>query len=45
LAKGINLVAFKEKSKKSRPGIKAKTKQSKLKSSKNYTKAYRGQGR
>jgi hypothetical protein len=29
----------------SRPGIHAKTKVSKLKSSKNYQKAYRGQGR
>lgn len=28
-----------------RPGIHAKTKTSKLKSSKNYKKAYRGQGR
>lgn len=29
----------------SRPGIHAKTKTSSLKSSKNYTKKYRGQGR
>jgi hypothetical protein len=29
----------------SRPGVHAKTKVSKLKSSKNYKKAYRGQGR
>jgi hypothetical protein len=28
-----------------RPGVHAKTKVSKLKSSKNYKKAYRGQGR
>jgi hypothetical protein len=28
-----------------RPGIHSKTKTSKLKSSKNYTKRYRGQGR
>lgn len=32
-------------SKKKRPGISAKTKMSKLKSSKNYTKVYRGQGK
>lgn len=29
----------------SRPGVHAKTKTSKLKKSKNYRKAYRGQGR
>jgi hypothetical protein len=29
----------------SRPGVHAKTKTSKLKSSKNYKKAYRGQGK
>jgi hypothetical protein len=29
----------------SRPGVHAKTKVSKLKSSKNYKKSYRGQGR
>jgi hypothetical protein len=29
----------------SRPGVHAKTKTSKLKSSKNYTKRYRGQGK
>jgi hypothetical protein len=28
-----------------RPGVHSKTKNSKLKSSKNYTKRYRGQGR
>jgi len=33
------------KNKVSRPGIHAKTKSSKLKSSKNYKKAYRAQGR
>ncbi len=33
-----------QKSKKKRPGIHSKTKASKLKSSKNYTKAYQGQG-
>lgn len=36
---------FKEKPKVSRPGIHAKTKSSKLKQSKNYQKAYRGQGK
>jgi len=34
-----------EKPKVSRPGVHAKTKTSKLKTSKNYTKAYRGQGK
>ena len=33
------------KNKVSRPGVHAKTKSSKLKSSKNYKKAYRSQGR
>lgn len=32
-------------SKVSRPGVHAKTKTSKLKSSKNYKKSYKGQGR
>jgi len=34
-----------EKKKTKRPGVHAKTKTSKVKSSKNYKKAYRGQGR
>lgn len=34
-----------EKPKKRRPGVHAKTKSSKLKSSKNYLKRYKGQGR
>jgi len=34
-----------EKPKTRRPGVHAKTKSSKLKSSKNYLKRYRGQGR
>jgi len=34
-----------DKPKKKRPGVHAKTKSSKLKGSKNYTKAYRGQGK
>jgi len=36
---------FKEKAKVSRPGIHAKTKTSVLKTSKNYKKKYKGQGR
>jgi hypothetical protein len=39
-----NSASFKEKSKVSRPGVHAKTKSSKLKQSKNYHKASRGQG-
>ena len=34
-----------EKNKVARPGVHAKTKTSQLKSSKNYTKLYRGQGK
>ena len=36
---------YKEKAKVARPGVHAKTKSSKLKQSKNYHKAYRGQGK
>lgn len=36
---------FRKKTKKSRPGVHSKTKNSKLKGSKNYKKKYRGQGR
>jgi hypothetical protein len=43
-AKAI-LKSFIAKPKKTRPGVVAKTKSSKLKSSKNYLKLYRGQGR
>lgn len=40
-----NVSTFKEKSgKKSRKGVHAKSKTSKLKSSKNYKKKYKGQG-
>jgi len=39
------VTSYQEKSKVSRPGVHAKTKTSSLKSSKNYTKLYRGQGR
>ena len=44
MAKVISLGAFK-KHKVRRPGVHAKTKKSKLKTSKNYVKTYRGQGR
>jgi len=37
--------AYIERPKKRRPGVHSKTKSSKLKSSKNYLKRYRGQGR
>lgn len=37
--------SFRPKGKKSRPGVVAKTKTSKLKNSRNYKKAYKGQGR
>ena len=36
---------YKEKPKKRRPGVHAKKKTSKLKTSKNYKKSYAGQGR
>ena len=36
--------AYIDKPRKKRPGVHAKTKTSKLKSSKNYKKLYRGQG-
>jgi hypothetical protein len=36
---------FRPNPKKTRPGVVAKTKTSKLKNSRNYKKAYRGQGR
>ena len=41
----LNLFAYNEKSKVKRPGVKAKTKNSNNKQSKNYVKKYRGQGR
>jgi len=40
-----NFVVFYKKPKVKRPGIHAKTKTSKIKSSKNYKKRYVGQGR
>ena len=41
----MNFVVFKKKPKVRRPGVHAKTKTSKLKSSKNYIKLYKGQGK
>ncbi len=41
----INIYQYKIKSKVRRPGVHAKSKTSNLKSSKNYVKQYRGQGR
>ena len=45
MAKKINAFEYKGDSSVSRPGVHAKTKSSKHKSSRNYKKAYRGQGR
>lgn len=45
MAKKQNIVIFKPKTKVNRKGVQAKTKQSKCKTSKNYSKPYRGQGR
>ena len=41
----VNEVIKKEETKVSRPGTHAKSKMSKLKTSKNYKKSYKGQGR
>jgi len=41
----MNLTTCVRKSKVSRPGVHSKSKTSNLKSSKNYVKKYRGQGR
>lgn len=41
----MNFVVFKKKPKTKRPGVHSKTKTSKIKSSKNYRKLYKGQGR
>lgn len=43
--KAQTAISFKEKPKVSRPGVHSKTKTSKLKSSKNYVKLNRGQGK
>jgi hypothetical protein len=45
MAKKINIYQYIKRSKKKRPGIHAKSKSSNLKSSKNYVKKYKGQGR
>jgi hypothetical protein len=45
MAKTVAVTKSYRSNKVSRPGIHAKTKTSKLKSSKNYRKAYRGQGK
>jgi hypothetical protein len=45
MAKGLTLGSYVDKPKKKRPGVHAKSKTSKLKGSKNYRKAYRGQGK
>ena len=45
MAKGITLGNYIDKPKKKRPGVHAKSKTSKIKSSKNYSKVYRGQGK
>jgi len=45
MAKKINIYQYIKKSKVKRPGVHAKSKSSNLKSSKNYVKQYRGQGR
>lgn len=45
MAKGLTLGNYFKKPKKKRPGIHAKTKQSRSKNATNYRKAYRGQGK
>ena len=45
MAKQTNVTNFLKKPKVKRPGVHAKTKASKLKSSKNYKKLYTGQGK
>ena len=45
MAKVLTLGNYLEKPKKKRPGVHAKSKMSKIKSSKNYKKVYRGQGK
>jgi hypothetical protein len=45
MAKKINLAVYRKKNRKKRPGIHAKSKTSRLKSSKNYVKKYNRQGR
>ena len=45
MARGLTVGNYLERPKRKRPGVHAKSKTSKLKSSKNYKKAYRGQGK
>jgi hypothetical protein len=45
MAKGLTLGNYFKKPKTRRPGVHAKSKTSKIKSSKNYVKTYRGQGK
>jgi|TARA_R110002020_G_scaffold238482_1_gene451020 hypothetical protein len=45
MAKGINLLSYRKKQKRKRPGVHAKTKTSRSKSSLFYKKKYRGQGK
>ncbi len=45
MAKGLNLGSYVEQPKRKRPGVHAKSKTSKLKTSKNYAKPYKGQGK
>ena len=45
MAKGINLGNYIDKPKRKRPGVHAKSKTSNVKKSRNYVKAYRGQGK
>lgn len=45
MAKSQTVTLFQERSKINRPGVHAKTKTSRNKTSKNYRKKYRGQGK
>ena len=45
MAKVLQVGTYKGCEKKKRPGVHAKSKSSKLKNSRNYKKAYKGQGR
>jgi len=45
MAKGLTLGNYVDKPRKKRNGVHAKSKSSKIKTSKNYRKAYRGQGK
>ena len=45
MARGLTVGNYIDKPKRKRPGIHAKSKTSKLKTSRNYKKLYRGQGK